>query len=480
VITQKLQNLFQEYPDKRLIITGLLLTLFVVLLFIISLKFDYEIASSQKPIILFVSLLFVAGVIYLYLFKILPDVKSGAVNLRFILFAGLILRILFIYTTPVLEDDFYRYLWDGANLANGMNPYRIPPETVINSIGDDSHIPPKMQELAKESGEIIYRINHPYVRTIYPVITQIFFALSYVINPWSLIAWKFVLLCVDVMFVFILVVILRQLKISPAWVSLYWWNPLILKEIFNSGHMDILIFPFLFLALSLSMRKNFIAASVLLGLAANVKIWPVLLLPLILKPLLNRPKKMIIPVGLFIGFLLLTIIPANPLQNLQTSSFFNYSTRWELNDSLFKLILLLSQAVINFIGFHPGHAQMLARLLVITMVMGTVILVLFRKNNSSGALFENSLIIITVLFLLSPTQFPWYYSWIIPFLCIYPRFSLLLFTPLLSLYYLRYFFESINNVALFDNWLVWVQYIPVWIILVKETLNQRTTKSVTS
>ena len=182
---------------------------------------------------------------------------------------------------------------------------------------------------------------------------------------------------------------------------------------------------------------------------------------------------MIVPLGLFIGLLLITIIPANPLQDLSTSSFYNYSTRWQLNDSLFKLFLFTSQSITQFIKLEQDYSQMLARFMTLMIVMTTVIMVLLRKNTGEKALFENCLIVVSVMFLVSPTQFPWYYTWIIPFLCIQPRFSLLLLTPLLSLYYLRYFLMSINNEVFFDNWLVWFQYIPVWILLLIEYLSSQ-------
>ncbi|MGD8779206.1 MAG: hypothetical protein PVH88_09635 [Ignavibacteria bacterium] len=44
-----------------------------------------------------------------------------------IIIFGLVVRIILTPTFPVLEDDFYRYLWDGAVTANGINPYEHAP-----------------------------------------------------------------------------------------------------------------------------------------------------------------------------------------------------------------------------------------------------------------------------------------------------------------------------------------------------------------
>jgi len=72
---------------------------------------------------------------------------------------------------------------------------------------------------------------------------------------------------------------------------------------------------------------------------------------------------------------------------------------------------------------------------------------------------------------LSPTQFPWYAIWMLPLLALRPRLSLLLLMVLLSLYHLRYYFDARDTVAVFDNWLVWGEYVPVWALLVWEGVN---------
>jgi len=76
-----------------------------------------------------------------------------------------------LFTAPILEDDYYRYLWDGAVTANALNPYAYSPQQVLK--GTD--IPVELTQLAEESGEVIHSINHPEIRTIYPPIAQAFF-----------------------------------------------------------------------------------------------------------------------------------------------------------------------------------------------------------------------------------------------------------------------------------------------------------------
>jgi alpha-1,6-mannosyltransferase len=80
---------------------------------------------------------------------------------------------------------------------------------------------------------------------------------------------------------------------------------------------------------------------------------------------------------------------------------------------------------------------------------------------------------VAALYLLSPTQFPWYYLWLLPFLTIHSQISFLLLTPLLSLYYMRFYFTARGMANIHDNGIVWVQFVPVWMMLIREWIRGR-------
>jgi len=249
---------------------------------------------------------------------------------------------------------------------------------------------------------------------------------------------------------------------------IYWWNPLLLKEVFNSGHMDILIFPFLFLSLWAVTQHRFFLSAGALGLAASVKIWPALLFPIIFKFLRKKPLLLTMVFLLFLTIILLAFWPAKLWQQPSTSAFINYSIRWELNDSIFRIFSWISQVILQLIDVHPGYGQLIARITVVLITLLGVIYLTWKRGERDISLYQSTLILNSVLFMISPTQFPWYAIWLLPFLTIQPRFSLLLLTPLLTIYYLRYYFQLYQIESLFDNYLVWVQYIPVWVLIIME------------
>jgi hypothetical protein len=73
-----------------------------------------------------------------------------------------------VLTPAYLQTDQYRYVWDGLNIVNGINPYRFSPadNPLFNSFNWTS------------------LINHPKLSTIYPPVSELLFAISTYLNPY--------------------------------------------------------------------------------------------------------------------------------------------------------------------------------------------------------------------------------------------------------------------------------------------------------
>ena len=153
--------------------------------------------------------------------------------------AGLAMRLVLFASEPALEDDYQRYLWDGAVTAHGLNPYEKSPQAAKAA---HPQVMP-LGRLGLESGLVLGRINHPDLRTIYPPVAQGVFAFAHWLAPWSLTAWRALILALDIISIALLLALLREIGRSPLWAALYWWNPIVLKELFNSAHMDALVVP---------------------------------------------------------------------------------------------------------------------------------------------------------------------------------------------------------------------------------------------
>jgi alpha-1,6-mannosyltransferase len=467
-----------DFPSNRLpctifwVVAGLLLVGLHLALALLSRGFDYETPLLERPILSLVLIELIAGAVFMTTIwgNRLSGPRSRAL-MTWVFAVGALLRAIMMTSTPMLETDFYRYMWDGAVLANGISPYRYSPEEAAKP--SDS-VPIALQKLAHESGNVITQVNHPQLRTIYPPVAQVFFAAAYFLGPWSMLSLRIVLAVCDAATCLLLLAVLRGLNLSTLFVVIYWWNPLVVKEIFNSAHMDVIPVPLVLAALILTMRARHLNAAGVLALAVGAKLWPVVLLPVVLSRLWRVPRQLFLAVALFSFLSLMLLLPVYLGGFDWNSGFMAYGRQWEMNDALF---MALTWGVAWFAKLVPATSSVLptqvdaAARIVTLLILGAWIAWLSRNRPAAASEFwERSLLILAALFLLSPTEFPWYYLWVMPFLVIKPRFPLLLLGALLPLYYLRFYYTARDNVGVFDYYIVWLEYIPVWCILIYEWL----------
>jgi hypothetical protein len=419
---------------------------------------------EQQPVVTFVALMMIAGAIYtaaVLLCRRLPDTVSSRI---WIVFIALGLRLTMVTGTPIMEDDHYRYLWDGALVAHGLNPYQHPPSEI--RWGASQHPSAPLSQLAEQSGDILERINHPWLRTIYPPVAQAAFGLAHLISPWNILAWRLVLAIFDLT---VLVVLWRQSSALKG-LMIYGWNPLLIKEVYNSAHVDGLLLPLLLLSLVAIRRQRPIGATAALGVAAGIKLWPVLLMPMIWRRLTARVKLLLASVILSAVCLAAAVLPMVLSGWNQSSGLAAYSRKWEMNDALYTLLAWSVEHLAALLPLSQDWISLVPRLATAMVVVAGVVWLAWRREMAAGQQF---LMATTLLFMLSPTQFPWYYIWLLPFLAIHPHPALILYAALLPLYYLRPLMEFYGRPHIFDNGIVWIQHGPVLIWLMWDWIVRR-------
>jgi alpha-1,6-mannosyltransferase len=448
-----------------LAVSGIGLLATQLLLSRLSSEFVYGRPFVERPIATLVLIKVAAGALFLAAVWAARSMTGGKAAFAWVMVVGLLLRFTMVFSTPMLEDDFYRYFWDGAVVAHGFNPYTHSPGQVMEA---SSSVPEGLKQLAAESGHVISRVNHPNLRTIYPPLTQLVFASAYFLGPWSLVAWRLVLTCFDFITLILLLLILRDLRFSSLLIVVYWWNPIVIKEIFNAAHMDVLVIPFVLVAVYLASRGRETWGAGVMALAAAVKIWPVVLVPAILSPSWKNIRRLAISLSIFILTCTILYAPVFLSDLGQSSGFTAYGKEWEMNDALYMLVLWGVEYGLWAFSGDAGLKQIITRCIVAVLLMAWITWVCRKRPEQPVDYWDRSLLIVAGVFLLSPTQFPWYYVWMIPFLVIRPRYALLVLSALLPLYYLRFYFQARDQVTLFDNYLVWLEYLPVWIMLLRE------------
>ena len=312
--------------------------------------------------------------------------QSLHVSLITLIFWAIVFRIIGILSFPVLEDDFYRYLWDGYRLINDGTPYLKAPADFFST----NNIDPKFEK-------ILDGINYPHIPTIYAPLTQWLFGLSYLIAPGEIWALQVLLVLFDLGLIFIL------LRLATAkYVILYAWNPLIIKEIAFTAHPDILGVFFLFAAF-ICLRRSIILAALFCGLAIASKVFAILIVPFLLR--FNWRAWIVLCLTLSIvcaPFLTDIIALTTGLKAMAQLWLFNAPIYLLLLDyvspQIIKSILLISFSVF-WLLYYFNYLQS-------------------PKQNSP--LVPRGDILFGVLFICISAFNPWYMIWLLPFAVIYP------------------------------------------------------------
>lgn len=443
----------------------------------LSRAFNYAGSPIDYPVVSFVVLELLAGTVYLTLLWLVPRSRPQRELVMFVLLTGVAMRAAMFVSTPILEDDFYRYLWDGAVLAGGDNPYRHSPAEVLAAPrhGGGETALSRLSALAKSRPLVAERINHPRLTSIYPPIAQGLFALAAAIEPFSLGVWRAMALLADAATLFLVYLILRQLKRSPLWLALYWWCPLVVKELVNSAHMDALLLPALTASLLLLLRARRVLACIGLAVAAGIKLWPIVLLPVAARGRAGIPPRRPAAIAVEFAAALAAFLVAFSGtawwlagQTGGDSGLGAYARDWRMNDALFLTLEWIVDDAMSAIGLTWIDAGSVSRA-ILAVTIGSMVLWLSRHAAADAqALCHRFTIVVALVFLLSPAQFPWYYTWVVPFLAVTPSPALVLLAALLPIYYLRFHFDFREQVQLFDYGIVWIEYLPVWLLLARE------------
>ncbi len=350
-------------------------------------------------------------------------------QLQIIFCWAILFRLLGLFAEPILEDDHYRYLWDGYQLVSSGTPYGLSP---IVFFTDDS--------VSQVMQGVLDGINYPEIPTIYGPVSQWIFAIAYMIAPASLLALKCLLVGFD-----IAGLLLVKRFANNNFFIVYAWNPLLIKEIAFSAHHDAIGVFFLIAAIYVYQQKNNYLTAVCLALAVAGKAIALVFVPLMLFRLGFRVWLS------FVLTLTLCYLPflfygsATDLIGLN-----HFSAVWEFNPSLFGILnLFINSTTLKLISAG--------------LLLAITIFLLPKIKNQ----LPRGDILFALLLLLSPVVNPWYLLWLLPFAVIFPSRWAWLSSFTVSLSYITGLnLEAVHLTAYsHPTWLRFIEYIPIFAVI---------------
>ena len=318
--------------------------------------------------------------------------------------------IVLVVGEPALSDDVYRYVFDGRNLARGINPYTVTPQDRM----DD----PRFTERWPGEGAVLSRMNNPEMTTIYLPASQWAFAATELVvpdGPWSpnrsARAHRAVFMALDIAVIALILVGLARARRSAWWAALYAWHPLPLAEIAGSGHQESLGIALLLAVLLVAERvpRKVWAWTALLATAVLVK--PVALPVAALA--LKGQRWQAWALSLAVGMVVCTVLGAplwltdhgEPLrQLLETAE--RFRLKWAHFGSVYEPLLWTLEQVRP--EWTNDRQEILARRICMTLVAVVFAGVWWR---GPPGLWARCRCIMLAMVLLSPTAHPWYLLW---------------------------------------------------------------------
>jgi hypothetical protein len=427
--------------------------------------------------------LLVAGPLWLWLCARAPlraAVPRG-LFVRLLAFA-LLGRLALLTVPPVLSEDLWRYLWDGAVLLGGGGPFdRAPADPALDAFAS-SH--PALEGI--RAG-----IGHAHLPTIYPPVAQWLFALFGLGGP-SPLLWRLGVVAAD------LVVALGLARWAHArgdarTLALGWLAcPLVAVESAVGAHVDVFGVAGLVWAGAFFAERRGGRAGWALAVAIGTKLFPAVVW-------LRLRGRALVFSGLGLGLATLPFLAdaGHPGTALST-----YAHRWRFNEGLFALLAAPFDALVaghvgpidlppswvpwarRLVGpgldgegmsspLWPDEAAFAAAKALALVLLGLVTMERWVRADRTRP-FETLFGPFTLtLMLVSPVVHPWYLLWLLPFGLLWLQTAptrglgraVCLWVALVPLAYVPRIWALATGRWSTDGLWPVVEYVPVWIAL---------------
>ncbi|SHN31447.1 hypothetical protein SAMN04488057_11930 [Cyclobacterium lianum] len=375
---------------------------------------------------------------YLYLVSI--HKKSGLSPFLVVILA-MGLRLLLLAAIPGLSDDFYRYLFDGQLLLQGINPYQEIP-VLVNAIPENDYW-----------HTLLENMNSPRYYSLYPPLHQFFFWLAALPGEhvfYNVLALRICLLLGEGINLWLMQKLLFHWRMPAHQLSWYAFNPLVIMELTGNLHFEGLVLTGLLLTIYCFGRSNVAGSGLSWASSIAIKLNPLILAPVWIRFWDSKQFWNFFLTASFFVFLLLSpVFFFGGAKNFY-QSFRLYQSTFEFNASIYYLIRWLASSFVDYnpIAYLGPFLNLLAALLLLWMG-------LYQRTFTGDALARKMVWMYLVFLLLQTTIHPWYLIPALGLSVLTPNRSFVVWSGLVFLSYQAYAQPGYTE----NLWIVAVEYI---------------------
>jgi hypothetical protein len=391
-----------------------------------------------------IALALAAGILYFLGLYCLHRTEERRATVWLVLAAALGFRLLLFPLAPSLSDDLHRYRWDARVQLADLNPYEVRP--------DDAWLASLRQEF-RDRGEAI---PGGEVGTIYGPLSEHVFRITYRYLPGA-VGFKLPMLLADLTVGALLAGWVLYSGGRAVQLAIYAWNPLVVVEFAAGGHNDALALAAVVAATLVIIRRRPVMSTLLLTAAALVKYFAAVLAPVWLAQAdWPRRGRAWVAAGAAGGLAAVCWWPFRGAEAALLENLSYFATRWPHNNaSLYSLLAWLTGSSAAAKGVGAGA------------VAGLALWAAARRLDPVRA----ALLLFGAVLLFSPVAFPWYFTWVVPFVALLGPvrwampWLLLTVTQFVSYHVLIDY--SASGAWQFQSGLLWLAYGPfyAWLLV---------------
>ena len=378
-------------------------------------------------------------------------IQNPEINFKYLAISSIILRLSFAWSLPNLSQDFYRFIWDGRLLAQGINPFINLP---IDLIANANFKMNQATDLVSKMGSL--SANH---FSNYPPINQLFFAIAGFFSNNSILGsvliFRVIIILADLGTLYFGRKLLQNLGLNPNQIFWYLLNPLVILELSGSLHFEGVMLFFLVWSLYLLHNEKWKTAAFIFGISVGVKLIPLLFLPLLYQKL--KFKKTVVFSSIVIVLNIATFLPflSHKLITNYSQTIGLYFTNFEFNAGLYYIARTIGY---SFRGYNEIH--IIGKYIPLVVILFVAFLTFFTKVKTTIELFNAFLLAITIYYFTATTVHPWYITTLL-LLTVFTKFKY----PFYWSYVLILSYFAYSNVVFKENMvLIFIEYFVVFVV----------------
>lgn len=400
-------NFFRK--NKVLIFWGILIE--VIYLSVIILENIFP-ALLEKKILLY-SFFIISSLSFLILLTKKIKISESKTTLKIIILFSIIFNLTLLFSFPLGPGDIYNYLFRAEVFTvYHQNPFLIAP---VNF--PQNPLSKYISDLAKSTPTIYGPLW--MIISFLPALLS-FNNIFVGVMIFKLLAIMFFFLCFWIIYK---IISLLDFDKKNKYFLLFLWNPLLLFEIANEGHNDIIMVFFILLALYYLIREKFYSVIPLLTLSVMIKYISIIIIPFFLIFILkqkNKSNKFFINIIKNWKFIIINLIISLIIIITLFAPFLN-------SNQIFQGILhqagMISKSHLSFFPFiisQISNEVLVVKIISYFAFFLFYLFILFHNQPQNIKQLINKILLAFILYLFVASFWlqAWYFIWIIPLLII--------------------------------------------------------------